>query len=193
MLETLLTLDGNILLFIQEYIRNDLLSAFFIPYTHLSDHGELWIALCIVLLFFPRTRKAGALGLFSLLLGHILTTEILKEIIARPRPFLDVAGLVPAVAPPDSTSFPSGHSCAAFAAAGAWIRVLKRENVCPRWVLAVPAVMAVLMALSRIYVGVHYPSDIIAGSLVGLLVSGLTVRYLGPVYDRWAEKRRNGN
>ncbi len=188
MLEALQTLDGNILLWIQEFVRNDLLDAFFSFYTRLSDHGELWIGLCLIALCFRKTRKAGALGLAALLLGHIVTSEILKNLIRRPRPFFDVAGLVTVVEPPNSTSFPSGHSCASFAAAGTLIGVLHRKDFWPKWGSVLLMVMAVLMALSRIYVGVHYPTDIIAGSLVGLLCSAIVVRYVGPFYDRWAER-----
>ena len=190
MLEALQTLDGSILLWIQEFVRNDLLDAFFSFYTRLSDHGELWIGLCIIALCSRKTRKAGALGLVALLLGHVVTSEILKNLIQRPRPFFDVAGLATVIEPPDSTSFPSGHSCASFAAAGTLIAVLHRKHDWPKWGSVVLAVMAALMALSRIYVGVHYPTDIIAGSLVGLLCSAVVVRYLGPAYDRWAERVR---
>ena len=73
---------------------------------------------------------------------------------ARPRPWLDVAGLVPLIQEPDPNSFPSGHTCAAFAAASAWWRALPR-----RWMRWTGLVLAVCMGLSRLYVGVHYPSD----------------------------------
>lgn len=190
MFQALQALDGNILLFIQEFIRNDLLSAFFVPYTHMADVGQIWIILCAVALLFPKTRKAGALGLVSLLLGHIVNSEILKVLIQRPRPFADVAGLVTIIDPPSSTSFPSGHSCASFAAVGALLRVLRKETFWPQWGTVVLTVMAVLMALSRIYVGVHYPTDIIAGSLVGLLCSWVVVRYGGPVCNRLEERKK---
>ena len=190
MFQALQTLDGNILLFIQEFIRNDLLSAILVPYTHMADIGQIWIIICAIALLFRKTRKAGAFGLVSLLLGHIVNSEILKTLIQRPRPFLDVAGLVTIIDPPDSTSFPSGHSCASFAAVGALLRVLRKENFWPKWGTVVLSTMAVLMALSRIYVGVHYPTDIIAGRLVGLFCSWVVVRYGGPVYDRLEERRR---
>lgn len=190
MFQALQTLDGNILLFIQEYIRNDLLTAFLVPYTHMADIGQIWIILCAAALLSRKTRKAGALGLVSLLLGHILNSEILKELIQRPRPFMDVVGLVTIIEPPDSTSFPSGHSCASFAAVGALLQVLGKKDFWPKWGTVVLIVMAALMALSRIYVGVHYPTDIIAGSLLGFFCSWIAVRYGGPVYDRLEERKK---
>lgn len=192
MLETLQTLDGSILLWIQEFVRCDLLTAFFVPYTQTSDVGELWIILCVIALFFRKTRKAGALGLTALLLGHVTTSVILKNLIQRPRPFWNVAGLVPLIELPDSTSFPSGHSCAAFAAVSALVGVLRKEDFWPKWASGVLIVMAVLMAFSRAYVGVHYPTDILAGSLVGLLSGLIALRYGGRLYDRLAEKRSKG-
>lgn len=167
MLERLLTLDGGILLWIQGTLRG-LLDPVFIAYTHLGDAGLLWIALCLVLLVFPRTRRAGLAGLTALLLGLLCTNVVLKHLVGRARPWLTVEGLVPLIAEGDPNSFPSGHSCAAFAAASAWCRTLPR-----RWMKGVGLVLAALMALSRLYVGVHFPSDVLVGVLVGTLCGQL--------------------
>lgn len=79
-----------------------------------------------------------------------------------------MAGLVPLIAENDPNSFPSGHTCAAFAAAGAWCRTLPR-----RWMKRAAVALAALMGFSRLYVGVHFPSDVLAGLCVGLLSSAL--------------------
>ena len=168
MLQGLLNLDGGILIWLQETVRGSLLTPLLVFYTHLGDSGMLWIAMSVLLLCFKKTRKAGAVSLLALLLSLILTNGILKHLVARTRPWLTVEGLVPLIAEHDPNSFPSGHTSASFAAASAWCRTLPR-----RWMKVAAVVLAAVMASSRLYVGVHFPSDVLAGVLVGLLCGWL--------------------
>ncbi len=168
MLEWLRALDGNILLFIQEVLRVSFLNPVMMIYTHLGDTGLLWIVLSLLMLCFKKTRKAGVAGLIALALGALCTNVVLKHLFQRPRPWLSVEGLQFLVVENDPNSFPSGHTCAAFAAAAAWWRTLPR-----RWMGIAGLSAAALMGLSRLYVGVHYPSDVLAGCLVGLLCGWL--------------------
>lgn len=155
--------EGQFLLWVQDFFRQSWLSPILAFYTRLGDHGLLWIVLCALLLLFPRTRRAGLAGAFALILSLLCTNILLKHIFTRTRPWLVLEGLLPLVAEPDPNSFPSGHSSAAIAAAAAWWRYLPRP-----WRLAA-ALSAALMALSRLYVGVHFPTDVLCGVLVGLL------------------------
>lgn len=154
-------LDGAILLWIQEFVRG-----FFDPvvifYTHLGDKGLLWIGLSLILLCYKPTRKAGMCALLGLILSLICTNMVLKHLVGRTRPWLDVAGLVAIIIEGDPNSFPSGHTSCAFAAAVAWWLTLPNKRAG-----AAGLVLAALMGLSRLYVGVHYPSDVIAGAIVG--------------------------
>lgn len=163
MLEAIQSLDGAVLLAIQG-ARIAALDPLVEAYTTLGNGGLLWLALSLALLLWRPTRKAGALSLTAMLLGLLCTNVALKHLVARPRPWLDVAGLVPLVNEPDPNSFPSGHTCAAFAAGMVWFRTLPK-----RWMRVLAAALAVCMGLSRLYVGVHYPTDVIAGALVGSL------------------------
>lgn len=160
--------EGEFLLWIQNSLRNADLDALLSAYTHLGDAGLLFIIIGIGMLCFPRTRRAGLVGLTALLLGFAGTNLILKHLVARPRPWLDVAGLLPLVEEGDPNSFPSGHATAAFAFAGAMVAVLP-----VRWAKALLLGAAVLMGFSRLYVGVHYPTDVLAGVAVGLLAGWL--------------------
>lgn len=128
--EWFLNLDGGILLWLQEAVRNAVLTPLFTLYTHLGDSGLMWIALSVLLLCFKKTRKAGAAGLMALLLSLMFTNGILKHLVERPRPWLTVEGLT-------------------------------------------AVVLAALMGFSRLYVGVHFPSDVLAGVLVGLFCGWL--------------------
>lgn len=163
MLEVLQGLDGGVLLWIQDAVRQEWLNPLVAFYTHLGDAGMLWIVLCVGFLFFKPTRKAGVAGLLALGIGFLCTNVVLKHLVGRPRPWLDVAGLLPLIHEGDPNSFPSGHTCASFAAACAWWRLLPKK-----WMSLLAGVMAVCMGLTRLYVGVHYPSDVLVGALVGL-------------------------
>ena len=164
----LLQMDGGILLWIQDFLRCALLDPIMIVYTQLGNAGILWIVLSVVLLCIPKTRKAGFVSLLAMLLGLLCTNVVLKHLVGRTRPWLVVEGLVHMVEEHDPNSFPSGHTCAAFAAASAWCRTLPK-----RWMKVVAVVMAALMGFSRLYVGVHFPSDVLVGCLVGFGCSQL--------------------
>lgn len=155
--------DTAVLLFVQDSLRFAWLNKVFIFYTLSGDHGLLWIVVSLLLLCFKRTRRAGLLALLAMLLGLMLNNFILKNLIARPRPWLTVTGLLPLLEPPDANSFPSGHTCAAFAAAWIWWKTLPDRRI-----RALGLIAAFLMGYSRIYVGVHYPTDVLAGICMGL-------------------------
>ena len=158
-----LRLDGAVLLWLQEYLRGPVLNAFFMLYTALGNMGVLWLVLSVVMLCFKKTRKAGAAALFALAIGFVCTNIVLKPLVQRTRPWLVVEGLTALILEGDPHSFPSGHTCASFATACAW-----RPYLPKRWG-NVAVLFAALMGFSRLYVGVHFPSDVLAGALVGCL------------------------
>ncbi len=157
--------EASIILWIQENLRGAL-DGLWIFITHLGDDGILWIILGIVLLFWKKTRPIGLTMLISLLFDYLIINVTLKDLIARPRPFVvneAIKPLVTGVSP--YRSFPSGHSGGSFAAMFALYKWVPKK-------VGIPAlVLAALVALSRLYVGVHYPTDIIAGCIVGFMCS----------------------
>ena len=182
-MEMLQNLDGAALLAIQS-LRLEVLNPLVEGFTSLGNAGLLWIVLSLAMLFWKPTRKAGVLALVSLLLGLLCTNVLLKHLVGRERPWLHVAGLIPLVDERDPNSFPSGHTCAAFAAGMSWVRALPR-----RWMRVLSAVLAVCMGLSRLYVGVHYPSDVLAGALVGSFCAWLAWRaYRSPACERLRDR-----
>lgn len=165
MLETILNIDGSILLWIQEYIRNDFLTPLAEFITHLGDAGFIWIAIAAGCLLFHKTRKTGFMMTLSLLGSLLVNNMILKNLIARTRPYEVIDGLNRMIAAPSDFSFPSGHTGSSFAAA------VVLFCMCPRK-YGVPAmILAVLISLSRLYLGVHYPTDVLAGAVTGTLVA----------------------
>ena len=167
MLETLLNLDGGFLLFLQESVRNPILDNIMIFITSLGNGGMIWIAATIVLLIPKKTRKAGIMSAVALLGSLIINNNIVKNIVQRPRPFVTFTDLQIIIPTPSEFSFPSGHTSSSFAAAAVFYRHLPKK-------LGLPAViLAGLIGFSRFYVGVHYPTDVIAGVLMGILLSYL--------------------
>ena len=179
MFDTLLQLDGQLLLAIQS-LHVSWLDPIVSLYTRLGNAGLLWIALSLAMLCYKPTRRAGALALGAMALGLLATNLTIKPLVERPRPWLDWP-IVPLVAEDDPNSFPSGHTCAAFAAGMAWARALPW-----RWGRLAAVVLAVLMGLSRLYVGVHYPSDVLAGALIGALCAWVVWK----TYQAYEERRK---
>ena len=165
MLESLLQLDGAILLWIQEHVRQDFLSPVVKFITHLGDPGWSWILLAVILLIVKKTRKIGLVTAVSLLSSYVVNNLILKNLVARVRPYEAVDGLQRIIEAQSDFSFPSGHSASSFAAA------VVIFMLCPRK-YGVPAlVLAFLIALSRLYVGVHYPTDVLTGVISGTVIA----------------------
>ena len=121
----------------------------------------LWILLCALLLLLPRTRRAGLAGAAALVFNLALVNLFLKPLVDRTRPWLMVEGLAALVYEGDPHSFPSGHTSASFACALAWWGTL------PGWWRYAAVAAAVAMGLSRLYVGVHFPTDVLCGALAG--------------------------
>lgn len=131
--------------------------------TSLGDAGKIWIVLTIILLVIPRTRKAGGIMAIALVLDLILCNGILKNLVARTRPFDVNTSVQLLIAKPHDYSFPSGHTAASFAAVAALYFAGEKKMCAPALVLAV------LIACSRMYLYVHYPTDILGGIIVGIL------------------------
>lgn len=179
LLEWIHNIDAQILLFIQQYLRSDLFTWFWKGVTFLGEGGWFWIVLGLILLFPKKTRKAGITALLALAIGALITNLGLKNLVARVRPYDAVEGLAPLVARLKDYSFPSGHTCASFACAGVYYK-----SYPGKWGKAT-LVLAVLIALSRLYVGVHYPTDVLAGGIVGVLSALAALRLV-----KYGEERK---
>lgn len=167
MLDALGQVEGVFLLWVQETLRNGVTDPVLSLYTKLGDAGLLWIVLCVLLALCPKTRRAGLTGGLALAFSLLFTNVLIKNLVGRTRPWLILEGLTPLVTENDPNSFPSGHTSAAFAAAVALWHTLPRK-----WGVTVLTCAAV-MGLSRLYVGVHFPTDVLCGALVGTLAGTL--------------------
>ena len=162
MLNQMLQADGQLLVAVQN-LRVPWLDPVVSLYTQLGNAGLLWIALSLAMVLYKPTRRAGAAALMAMALGLLITNITIKPLVERARPWL-AWPIEPLVVERDPNSFPLGHTCAAFAAGLCWARALPW-----RWGRIAAVIGAVCMGLSRLYVGVHYPTDVLAGALIGAL------------------------
>lgn len=172
-------LELGILDWIQSNLRCGVLDALMPALSWTCNHGEIWIVLAAVLLAVKRCRRQGLAVGCALVTDLVLCNLILKPLVNRARPFAvhPVALLIP---PPGDASFPSGHTAASFAA----VLALKASGS-PLWKPALA--VAVVMAFSRLYLYVHWPSDVLGGVIVGAaagLMGAWMARRIGWRLDR---------
>lgn len=188
MIEWITNIDLSILEFIQKNIRCDFLDAIVPPITHLAEKGIFWIAVALVLICFKKTRKTGFMVGAALLIGLALGNGVLKNVVGRIRPYdLDGSLLKEAdllVSGLSDFSFPSGHTLASFEAATVLLIRDKR--------MGIPAlVLAILIALTRLYLYVHYPTDVIAGVIFGVAFAVLGVFVVNKIYKALSRRFPN--
>lgn len=146
---------------IRDFMKCDFADTFFSHITKLGDNGVFWILLAILFICIKRTRKTGITMGVSLILGLVLCNLMLKPLVARTRPYIADPSLVLIIPPESDFSFPSGHTvCSIESAVAIYVNNKKLG-------LAALA-LAVVIAFSRLYLTVHYPSDVAAGALLGI-------------------------
>lgn len=176
-------MEGDILLWIQEYLRSDILTPVMQFFTHLGDTAFIWIGMAAVFFLFKKTRITGMEILAALLISLIINNMILKNLVARVRPYETVEGLRLLIEKQPDWSFPSGHSSSSFAAAAViWLNHRKTGRAA--------VVLAGLIAFSRLYVGVHYLTDVLFGAADGILIGWAAVRGTEWLRERHGRKQR---
>ena len=175
------SLELAILNWIQANLRCGVLDAVLPVISRTANHGELWIILAVVLLLIREQRKYGASVACGLALDLVSCNLLLKPLVGRIRPFDVHTAVELLIPPPLDASFPSGHTAASFAA----VFALKTAGS-PLWKPALA--VAVVMAFSRLYLYVHWPSDVLAGALLGAAVGWAGAK----IVDNVLEKRKAG-
>ncbi|MGN0804178.1 MAG: phosphatase PAP2 family protein [Candidatus Coproplasma sp.] len=133
--------------------------------TFIGEFGAVPIACAVIMLIFKKTRKGGFSAVFALILNFLLVNVLLKSVVNRPRPWTEFAEFTAfyeqfGVRIPTDSSFPSGHTASCFCVAVACVCAFKAKGT--------PALaVAFLVGLSRIYLCLHYPTDVLAGALIG--------------------------
>lgn len=178
--------DLPILDWIQANLKNGFLNEVMPIITMFGDGGIFWIACAVILLCIPKTRKTGLGMAFALIMGLIVCNITLKPLVGRIRPydFQEKLGVVIPLLTErmHDFSFPSGHTIASFEAATVLLINNKK--------LGIPAmILAVLIAFSRLYLYVHYPTDVIFSVFAGILFAFLGNWLAGKVMTRFPGKK----
>ena len=186
-------LDGKLLLWIQDTFTADWLMPVMKFFTGFGEYGVFAIALCLVLMLYKRTRRLGIICSIALAFTFLCCNGILKPLIDRPRPWEIFSDVVHHLAHPGDASFPSGHSANTMGAAWAMflatspVKIGSRRSYedvpCLGWkgdgadprvmhrIGITAVILSVLVGISRLYLGMHYPSDVICGLLIGMMIA----------------------
>ncbi len=149
---------------INEIFQCKFLDAFFPIITKFGDGGIFWIALAVIFICFKKTRKIGFCMGVSLLIGFIVGNLFLKNVVGRIRPYDLNTEFSLLINKLNDYSFPSGHTLASFEGATSVFLFNKRWGT--------PAlILATLIAISRLYLYVHYPTDVLASVVLGIAIS----------------------
>ena len=161
-----ISFDLPILDWIQATLQSGFMDQFMPFITKFGDHGTFWMIISALLLVFPKTRKTGLGMAIAMVIGLLVCNVTLKPLVGRIRPYDLQAELGITIQllgeRMHDFSFPSGHTIASFEAAVVLLKNSKK--------MGIPAmILAVLIAFSRLYLYVHYPTDVIASVILGTL------------------------
>lgn len=147
--------------------------------THLGDGGFFWILTGVILFCFKKTRRLGFCVLLSLVGGLLIGNILLKNLVARDRPCWIDPTVQLLIANPKDFSFPSGHTLASFEGA---VSIFLYNR---RWGTAA-LVLAAVIAFSRLYLFVHFPTDVLTGLALGIAIAVAVHRAV-----EWKARQKN--
>lgn len=155
------------ILYALQGLHSSWLDPVMIFFTTLGDNGIIWILIALFCISFKKSRKCGVLILITLLFCLIVGNEFIKNLVARPRPFQLLEGEFSLIIPPPSEySFPSGHTMHGFGAATMIFLHNRKAGIAA-------LLGAAVIAFSRMYLFVHFPTDIIGGLIIGVFAAVL--------------------
>ena len=163
--------DMNLLNLIYNFFHCDFLDSVMPYISSMGDEGIIWIITAVILLCFKGTRREGIILSLSLVLCLVIGNLTLKPLINRMRPYEVDTSITLLIKPLEDGSFPSGHTLSSFASATALLLCFKKK--------AIPAlVLSVLIAFSRLYLRVHFPSDVLAGIILGVGIGFAVYKFI---------------
>ena len=167
-------------------LHTPVLDKFMTSVTKLGNAGIFWIILTVLFLLIPKMRKTGVVMAAALIIDLLLCNVLLKNLVARTRPYDVNTGIQLLVAKLRDYSFPSGHTAASFASAAA-LYFAGENKLCK------PAlVLACLIAVSRLYLYVHYPTDVLGGVVIGIIAGYLGYRLVKVLEDKFSRMKNGG-
>lgn len=168
MIDILYNIDKAIVDFIHYGLQCKALDFIMPKITLLGDAGLVWIVISVILISNKKHRKIGLSCILALIISALFTDVTIKQFIQRARPITEYPITNPLIKIPSTFSFPSGHTSSSFAAAWVLYRRMDKYNF-------LYLILAASIAFSRMYLYVHYPSDIVGGILVGIISATLSM------------------
>ncbi|MEG0239281.1 phosphatase PAP2 family protein [Anaerorhabdus sp.] len=164
-------IDLQIMEWIQNNLQSEGMTQIMRFITHIGDLMLLWAILLMIYFIIKKDKTRSKKIFFSLLLTFIINELVLKNIVRRPRPFVENDHLQSLIHKPTSYSFPSSHSATSFSVATSLTKIKPIITICSY-------TLAALIAFSRVYLNVHHPSDVVVGAIIGILSSYVVSRVL---------------
>lgn len=165
-------------------IYGPVLDPIMVGITYSATSGLVWFVLGFLMTCSRRWRRCGVSVIVSVIAAYVVVDLILKPLVCRDRPF-DVSDFDLLVPAPDSWSFPSGHTASAFAGATALLIHSRRWG-------AVAMAYAILVGVSRLYLCVHWPTDVVVGAIVGIAVAFVVTWFMSRWIPFFRELDRDG-
>ena len=179
--------ESGALVWIQHHLRIEVLDAVMPWISKLNNAGMIAILTVVVLLLWKRYRNVGVTAFCSLLVEFIVLNLVFKPIVHRTRPYIVNEAIDVLCEIPTDYSFPSGHTGAAFAVALVLLFTM------PKKYGVTATVFATVIAFSRLYNGVHYPTDILGGLIIALITSLLATKIVYPRITELLLRKENRN
>jgi undecaprenyl-diphosphatase len=168
MIRHIKNIDIKVLKLLNDNLRHAILDKIMPLITALGNGGLIWFIASLYLINNKYYRIQGYMIITALVITTILGEGIIKHIIKRARPFAEMIEQKLLISKPITYSFPSGHTASSFAAAGILIAMDNKLSI-------YAVILALLIAFSRVYLNVHYPTDVVTGIILGLLCSKIVV------------------
>lgn len=186
-MNSLYAIDRGILNFFSITMKNTFFDFIMPIFTTSDNHGEVWFVIALILIFNRKkgVKRVGVTMLLALIIGYALGEFGIKNIVQRQRPTIGIENYKFLVSVPTSYSFPSGHTTSSFASAGViWLSKAKYRV----WAL----ILAIVIAFSRMYLHVHYPSDVLGGIILGLTCAYISMGIVKYIINRREREEKNG-
>ena len=190
-MDTILQFDHSLIFYVHDHLVYSFLTPIMAFISKITGSGALWIVIALLLMLQKKYRVLGVAIIIALGFVLIIGDQGLKPHVARLRPFVDFPK-VPLVAPPPAAttySFPSGHSFGSFAAATALY--LGLSNICPtkRFLGVIALIGACVVAFARVYLFVHYPTDVLTGLVLGIIVGCIAWKIAKALWSWWTGRK----
>lgn len=183
-MNTITNFDFSILNWIHEHITCSFLDFIMPKITLLGNGGAIWIASAVIMLFFRKSRKTGIMLGSGLCSGVLIGNILLKNLVARGRPCWINKSIQLLISIPQDYSFPSGHTMSSFIAATIIMHFNKKLG-------AAAFVLAAMIAFSRLYLYVHFPTDVMAGALIGVAIGCIICKISDTLSARRSSAKTN--